>query len=822
MYHIVIAMNAGVYMAIVAYILFCIEFPPSQSQTESKMIQSYVHLATTRSLLHFTNHRPAAPPSAIRFDARWASLLCAAMLVTSACGSSASEPSCKTTANDDGTVTLQCGDSEPVLLQGPAGERGEPGPVGAPGTDGEPGPTGAPGADGDDGKSTAIRVEDASADQCTYGGEVIYTGLDDNDDGALNVGEEDRNFVICQGAPGDGVAALVAISNADSSDCPTGGNKIEVGQDTSGDGILDANEITDTFNVCHGSDGAVGAAGADTLIEVVIDGATTCAAGGNQIKVGVDADADGSLSLAETSQTLDICDGEDGADGRDGANALVRTIEDSATSCAVNGDVIQAGVDDNGDGVLSADEIDSSIEVCDGEDGAYGVDGQDGQDGADGMNGQDGQNAALRVVDEAPGANCAEGGKRIEVGVDANGNGVLDTAEVNTAGTSYLCEEPEPVAYRLLESGYGHTCAVTNQNGVKCWGRNSFGQLGRAGGSSNVPADVNGLTSGVRSISGGNLFTCALLESGGVKCWGYNRFGALGNTTNEGTNRANRTPLDVTGMNASVAAISSGRDHACALTTGGGVKCWGVNNFGQLGNPTGSGSTTPNTTPIGVTGLSSGVESIAAGDYFTCALTTAGGVKCWGVNRNGQLGTSTNLGSTTPVPTPQDVTGLTSGVIAIASGVRHACALLETGGVKCWGYNDDGQIGNPLHAGSTSLYVSSPVDVTGLSADVYHIQAGGNQTCAVMNTGQGKCWGSNYFGQLGTSTNSGANSPNSTPLDIEGVTSGVFEFSIGEQHSCLLTSARQIKCAGRNNHGQLGNPTNSGSNAANSTWLDIQ
>ena len=130
-----------------------------------------------------------------------------------------------------------------------------------------------------------------------------------------------------------------------------------------------------------------------------------------------------------------------------------------------------------------------------------------------------------------------------------------------------------------------------------------------------------------------------------------------------------------------IAQVSGGVSHTCALTTGGGVKCWGWNESGQIGDGT---TRTERPTPVDVTGLGSGVTAIAAGGYFSCALTTVGGVKCWGMNTRGQLGDGTTIGRSAPV----DVTGLTSGVAAIAAGGYHTCALTTTGGVKCWGWNN--------------------------------------------------------------------------------------------------------------------------------------
>jgi alpha-tubulin suppressor-like RCC1 family protein len=327
-----------------------------------------------------------------------------------------------------------------------------------------------------------------------------------------------------------------------------------------------------------------------------------------------------------------------------------------------------------------------------------------------------------------------------------------------------------------ITTGGGHTCALTSAGGIKCWGSNYHGELGDgAPPPPLVPVDVNGLTNGGTAITAGHGHTCALTSAGGLKCWGWNDYGQLG----DGTTTERLTPADVSGFNNGGRVISAGYGHTCALTSAGGAKCWGWNSHGQLGD----GTTTTHFTPVDVSGLTSGVRTISTGELHTCALTSVGGVKCWGYNGHGELGDGTMIDRLAPV----DVSGLTSEVTAITVGDYHTCALTSAGGVKCWGYNDDAQLGD----GSWDDH-HTPVQVSGLTSGVAAISAGGRHTCALMSTGAVKCWG---------------DAQQTTPHDVNGLTSDVTAISAGGDHTCALTSVGGVKCWGWNDYGQLGDGT---------------
>jgi alpha-tubulin suppressor-like RCC1 family protein len=284
----------------------------------------------------------------------------------------------------------------------------------------------------------------------------------------------------------------------------------------------------------------------------------------------------------------------------------------------------------------------------------------------------------------------------------------------------------------------------------------------------------------------GGYHTCALTAVGGVLCWGLNNFGQLG----DGTTTTRSTPTAVAGLSSGVAAVAAGGYHTCALTTGGGVVCWGLNYYGQLGD----GSTTNRPTPTAVSGLGSGVAAVAAGVDHTCAITTGGGVQCWGYNVYGQLGD----GSTTNRSAPVVVIGLSGSVSAVAAGMYHTCAQTGGGGVQCWGYNGYGQLGD-----GTTTQRSTPTAVSGLSSDAAVVAAGYQHTCATTTAVGVLCWGYNGYGQLGD----GTTTQRLTPTAVSGLSSAGAAVAGGYAHTCAVTAGGSGLCWGRNSYGELGDGT---------------
>jgi alpha-tubulin suppressor-like RCC1 family protein len=287
-----------------------------------------------------------------------------------------------------------------------------------------------------------------------------------------------------------------------------------------------------------------------------------------------------------------------------------------------------------------------------------------------------------------------------------------------------------------ISAGAEHTCALLASADVVCWGYNDFARVGNVP-VTNVtqPLKVEGLE-GATSIDAGETHTCAVVTDGAVKCWGYNGNGQLGNGSVVHTQAY---PTPVVGLDSAV-AVTAGPSSTCAVLVGGGAACWGDNSGGQLGTGYVGGW---NMLPAPVAGLA-GVASLTAGRGHTCALVAGGVVKCWGGNEFGQLGNGLTDGQSKA--TPAAVLGI-SNAVAVTAGTS-SCALLATGSGRCWGWNGHGQLGNGT---TTSNAVPVPVAVTSLSGAT-DISNSHMHTCAVVANGAVSCWGWNGDGRLGAAS----------------------------------------------------------------------
>jgi alpha-tubulin suppressor-like RCC1 family protein len=333
-------------------------------------------------------------------------------------------------------------------------------------------------------------------------------------------------------------------------------------------------------------------------------------------------------------------------------------------------------------------------------------------------------------------------------------------------------------------SAPGFTCLALATGQARCVGDNNLGQLGDNTAMNRTrPVPVMGALS-VREVVAGGAFACALGDDRTVRCWGANPFGQLG----DGTMSDHRVAAPVTGLT-DAAQVAVGQSHACALLQGGGARCWGSNMFGQLGDGTIGGAVQP--TPTAVMGLTD-ARQLELGVNFSCALLAGGGVRCWGTNSLGQLGDGSNM---SPAPRLRPCAA-SSAPSASPPGRATRAPCSAAGRATCWGVGLVGQLGNGANSNAPGA-----VPVLGLT-DAVDLSAGAQHTCAVVRDGTVRCWGSNMFGQLGN----GGMTASNTPVAVPGL-AGAVRVSAGARHTCALLADGAARCWGANGAGQLGDGT---------------
>lgn len=338
---------------------------------------------------------------------------------------------------------------------------------------------------------------------------------------------------------------------------------------------------------------------------------------------------------------------------------------------------------------------------------------------------------------------------------------------------------PAVPSVHSIAAGDQHTCALQNAD-IFCWGNNRYGQLADNGVAPRLLPDITTTLNNTTELAGGAAHNCALQNNTQVLCWGKNLHGQIG----DGSFDDQLTPKIVAGLSG-VKKLSLGDNHTCAATALGTVQCLGNNVYGQLGN----GNNIDSPSPVTVPGLSN-IAGIGSGPLHTCAFDTSGQVYCWGFNVYRELYDDEKKfvrASTIPVAIPE-----LSGVIQIAAGIEHTCALTNRGQVWCWGYNISGQLG----AGNRNLNIT-PKPVRNL-AGVEKIAAGFWHTCALDKDKSLRCWGNNEYGQLGTGDTHDRLLPEIVP-GIDKVTA----LGAGARHTCVAQE-NGTYCWGDSAVGQTG------------------
>ena len=352
-----------------------------------------------------------------------------------------------------------------------------------------------------------------------------------------------------------------------------------------------------------------------------------------------------------------------------------------------------------------------------------------------------------------------------------------------------------------IAAGDKHTCAISLNNTIWCWGDNTFSQLGSSTFSadfSRVPIQTSSLPGSriAKRIVAGTNHTCVLATDGTVWCWGDNGYGSIGVT---GANQPE--PVQVT-LGATATMIAAGGFTTCAVLLDNSLQCWGRNHRGQIGN--GTSGTTPVTTPVYTSFVPASftVAHLEIGSTHSCAISTLGVAWCWGEFTDGRLGTTQESNAVTPTATAS----LGGTASEVASGGAHTCALLTVGSISCFGSNDMGQLGQALMTASSS----TPTVVT-FTSTATHVSAGKQFTCALLITAVVHCFGDNASGQLGSGS---IGSARETPGAVTGLTGTVVDVVAGTSHACAVMSTGEVRCWGLNDQGQLGIDTQSNVSSA--------
>ena len=378
---------------------------------------------------------------------------------------------------------------------------------------------------------------------------------------------------------------------------------------------------------------------------------------------------------------------------------------------------------------------------------------------------------------------------------------------------------------KAVSLGYNHTCAILDDDSLKCWGYNGgerqndgyhynppTGQLG-VGFDDDVclrvteyenydyfckktPTAVNlGDGRTAKAVSAGANHTCAILDNDSLKCWGYNGYGELG----DGTTFKKYVPIAVNlGDGRTAKAVSAGGSHTCAILDDDSLKCWGHNSYGELGD----GTTTNRNIPIAIgLGASRSAKEISAGANQTCAILDDDSLKCWGRNAFGELGDGTNDSRNTPTAIDLGV-GRTAKSISL--GAHHTCAILDDDSLKCWGHNYNGQLGD-----GTGNNQNTPTAIDlGASRTAKTISAGGNHTCVILDNDLAKCWGDTWhnFHQTGSSYHIDVDGTNIIYFGSyqDNTVPTVNAISTGLLHTCAIMDDDSLKCWGHNKYWELG------------------
>ena len=397
------------------------------------------------------------------------------------------------------------------------------------------------------------------------------------------------------------------------------------------------------------------------------------------------------------------------------------------------------------------------------------------------------------------------------------GTTIVDLGEETEIDGVFIVGDYDVVASKpkslVTGSMAGFSCSVLNDGTLKCWGWNRYGQLGiGADGdatSRNTPTAVNlGAGRTAKALSLGSSHTCAILDDDTLKCWGQGIHigaGLLGYGDTTQRNAPEATAVVNLGAGRTAKAVAAGRHHTCAILDDGTLKCWGYNNWGQLGYGDKTSRNAPEATEVVNLGPGRTAKAVAAGDSFTCAILDEGTIKCWGMHQSGAVGDGT-IPTAPPwersTPTAVDLgTGRTAK--ALSAGDGFACAILDDDTLKCWGVN---QVS--IHSeidGTTGINAYTPTAVNlGPGRTAKAVSGGNMHQCAILDDDTLKCRGYDEHGALGL-----GNRPKTRNTWVavnlgDNYGRKAKAVSCGAQHTCAMLDDDTVKCWGTGQFGTLG------------------
>lgn len=383
-------------------------------------------------------------------------------------------------------------------------------------------------------------------------------------------------------------------------------------------------------------------------------------------------------------------------------------------------------------------------------------------------------------------------------------------------------------------AGYEHTCVLLDAGYLKCWGANSRGYLGY-GHTNTIGDDEPASAAGIVDVGGkiskvalGSQHSCVLLEDGAIRCWGSAKYGRLGRGNTGGMTcldmqnnfscAANSVccvgddelpgsiePVDL-GMKATDLAV--GIQHSCAVLENGKVLCWGEGYLGQLGTMN-TGTVGDDEVPATAPTVSLGYSAarIYSGQVHMCAVLASGGLRCWGDENAGQLGLGLGMCNgpigDDELPSSQPLVQVGGTVLSMALGGESTCAILEGGHVRCWGTGGRLGTGNLLPIGCKVGDMPPPNLLLG--SDAVEITAGNSHTCVRLADETVRCWGYSFQGNLGNGDNESiGDEPGEMPPKPVVLDGAPVMISANGNHTCALLAGNRVKCWGSNSNGQLG------------------